>query len=49
MAKRDVVVLGASAGGIEALTRVLADADSAGAVFVAVLHMAADARTAPVA
>ena len=46
MAKRDVVVVGASAGGIEALTRILEDAASADAAFVVVVHMAANARTA---
>jgi two-component system chemotaxis response regulator CheB len=45
MARRDIIVLGASAGGIEALTRVLHDADGADAAFVVVVHMAADART----
>jgi two-component system chemotaxis response regulator CheB len=46
VAKRDIVVLGASAGGIEALVRVLQDVGDADAAFVVVVHMAADARTA---
>ena len=45
MAKRDIVVLGASAGGVEAITRVLKDASEADAAFVVVVHMPADART----
>jgi two-component system chemotaxis response regulator CheB len=46
MARRDIVVLGASAGGVEILTQVLADAAEADATFVVVVHMAANARTA---
>jgi len=46
MARRDIVVLGASAGGVEVLSRVLADAAEADATFVVVVHMAANARTA---
>ena len=45
MAKRDIVVVGASAGGIEAITRVLGGARSAEAAFVVVVHLAAHART----
>lgn len=46
MARRDVVVLGASAGGIEVMARILADAAAADAAFVVVVHMGANARTA---
>ena len=46
MARRDIVVLGASAGGVEVLSQVLADAADADAAFVVVVHMAANARTA---
>jgi two-component system chemotaxis response regulator CheB len=46
VARRDVVVLGASAGGIEVLSRVLADSADAEAAFVVVVHLAARARTA---
>jgi two-component system, chemotaxis family, protein-glutamate methylesterase/glutaminase len=43
--RRDIVVLGASAGGIEVLTRVLKDAGGIDAAFVVVVHLAADAPT----
>jgi two-component system chemotaxis response regulator CheB len=46
VARRDIVVLGASAGGVEVLSQVLADAASADVAFAVVVHMAADARTA---
>ena len=46
MARRDIVVLGASAGGVEVLSQVLSDAAGADAAFVVVVHMAANARTA---
>jgi two-component system, chemotaxis family, protein-glutamate methylesterase/glutaminase len=46
MARRDIVVLGASAGGVDVLAQVLADAADADAAFAVVVHMAANARTA---
>jgi two-component system chemotaxis response regulator CheB len=46
MARRDIVVLGASAGGVDVLARVLADAAGADAAFAVVVHMASNARTA---
>lgn len=46
MARRDIVVLGASAGGVEVLAQVLADAADADAAFAVVVHMAWNARTA---
>lgn len=46
MARRDIVVLGASAGGVDVLSQVLADAAGADAAFAVVVHMAANARTA---
>lgn len=46
MARRDIVVLGASAGGVEVLSEVLADAAGAEAAFAVVVHMASNARTA---
>jgi two-component system chemotaxis response regulator CheB len=46
MARRDIVVLGASAGGVEVLSEVLADAAGAQAAFAVVVHMASNARTA---
>jgi two-component system chemotaxis response regulator CheB len=46
MARRDIVVMGASAGGVEVLSRVLADAAEADAAFAIVVHMASNARTA---
>ena len=46
MARRDIVVLGASAGGVEVLSQVLADAAAADAAFAVVVHMASNARTA---
>jgi two-component system chemotaxis response regulator CheB len=45
VARRDIVVLGASAGGIEALTRVLKDAGGVDATFVVVVHLSAGAPT----
>ncbi|MGN6380539.1 MAG: chemotaxis protein CheB [Gaiellales bacterium] len=46
MARRDLVVVGASAGGVEVLFTVLRDTASADVAFVVVVHMAANARTA---
>lgn len=46
MARRDIVVLGASAGGVEVLSQVLADAADADVAFAVVVHMAWNARTA---
>jgi two-component system chemotaxis response regulator CheB len=46
MAHRDIVVLGASAGGVDVLAQVLADAAPADATFAVVVHMASNARTA---
>jgi two-component system, chemotaxis family, protein-glutamate methylesterase/glutaminase len=46
MARRDIVVLGASAGGVEVLSQVLADAAEADVAFAVVVHMAWNARTA---
>jgi two-component system chemotaxis response regulator CheB len=45
MARRDIVVVGASAGGVEVLSKVLGDAADVEAAFVVVIHMAANART----
>jgi two-component system, chemotaxis family, protein-glutamate methylesterase/glutaminase len=46
MARRDIVVLGASAGGLEVLSQVLADAADADVAFAVVIHLASHARTA---